>query len=324
MKTVKIGSELYECKSPWPEQSEITIRLKTYDKGDALEAMLAEEEGRPVEVAPKRYSFIGYIPAPESIPVRDRYYPGGFQRKKVTFVGYGASYEECEAVAYKEYIKVSQCNHVWHRHTMSDDAKTMLLDGDCSCGNCRVYVHNLQMDQQLFDCMNLAWEAHDGQTRKYNGAPYIVHPGEVYSRVAWWRALPLKQWLLMARAAWLHDVGEDCPHVSDKRLIDAAGEDGFNLICELTNPSKGSSAPRRDRKQMDRDHLAKASWEAKIIKMFDRIANLRDMKQCPDKSFLALYASESRMLLDVVKDADTRLADELLGWIDAAEKWSKL
>lgn len=132
--------------------------------------------------------------------------------------------------------------------------------------------------------------------------------------------MPEKQWLLMARAAWLHDVKEDCPQITDEEIIAAAGEDGFRLVCELTNPSKNSKAPRRVRKQMDRDHLAHVSWEAKII---NRIANLRDMEKCPEKDFVALYANESRALYECLKDADEGLAKELESWVRAAEKWSK-
>jgi hypothetical protein len=57
--------------------------------------------------------------------------------------------------------------------------------------------------------------------------------------------------------------------------------------------------------------------------LFDRIANLRDMEKCPEKDFIALYASESRALYEILKDADEGLAKELDSWVRAAEKWSK-
>lgn len=319
-----LGLDFYDCRLLWPDQSEAFIHESRDSKSEFFEAALAEEEGRPVPERVKKYSFIAYAPAPANIPVRPQWYTGrGMERKKITFVGYGLTFEEAEQKAFNNLQAVGECGHDWYRHTMSDPAKTMLLDGDCSCAKCHVYVHNLQMDQQLWDCRNLAYEAHDGQTRKYSGSPYIVHPQEVYSRVAWWRALPVDQWLLMARAAWLHDVKEDCPQITDERIIQAAGEDGYKLVCELTNPSKGSKAPRAVRKQMDRDHLLHVSWEAKIIKMFDRIVNLRDMEKCPEKDFIGLYARESRALWECLKDADGRLAEELDSWIRAAERWSR-
>ena len=63
---------------------------------------------------------------------------------------------------------------------------------------------------------------------------------------------------------------------------------------------------------MDRDHLMNVSWEAKIIKMFDRIQNLLDMGQCPDKQFVEKYKIESKQLLECLQDANAGLAKELL------------
>jgi hypothetical protein len=322
-----LGVEVYDCQYPWPQDSSFRIHESKDPKLDFWRAVLEEknkEEGLPPpEPRKPRYAFIGYAPAPLSVPARNRYYTGrGMQRQALTFVGYAESFEKAEQNAFESYRKVQNCSHDWYRHTMSDDAKTLLMDGDCTCRNCQVYVHHLQMHDKVFNAMNLAHEAHDGQTRKYNGAPYITHPHEVYSRVAWWTALPEDQWVRMCAAAWLHDVVEDCPKVPHQRIIDATDEQTFMLVMELTNPSKGVKAPRRVRKQMDRDHIRHASWEAKIIKLFDRICNLRDMEKCPEKDFVALYAEESRLLWEVLKEADVRLALELDSWIRAAEKWA--
>jgi len=82
-------------------------------------------------------------------------------------------------------------------------------------------------------------------------------------------------------------------------------------VVELTNPSKGrKDLPRKDRKAMDRAHLATVSREAKVIKMLDRIDNLSDCDAAP-RAFRGLYAMESAMLADVVGDADPRLESEL-------------
>ena len=126
---------------------------------------------------------------------------------------------------------------------------------------------------KIVRAMDLAGKAHKGQTRKYGGKPYIVHPAAVYSNVSGWSAgrVTEQQWLTMACAAWLHDVLEDGPQMTKEEIIEATDEATYNLVLELTNPSKSSKAPRAVRKQMDRDHLSHVSWEAKIIKMFDRI-----------------------------------------------------
>lgn len=168
----------------------------------------------------------------------------------------------------------------------------------------------------------LAHEAHEGQFRKFTGEPYIVHPKQVHDKVAVFcesKKLPEEKKQLMKRSSWLHDVEEDCPQISHERIVSETDIETLNLVLELTNPSKGSKEPRAVRKKMDRDHLATVSWEAKVIKLCDRIVNLSDMQKCPDKSFIALYAKESRALLEVLRGTDQELELELLTAITIAE-----
>lgn len=105
-------------------------------------------------------------------------------------------------------------------------------------------------------------QAHDGQRRKYNDRPYIQHPARVAGRVA---ARP-QATEVMAAAAFLHDVVEDTPHTLDEILAEF-GPEVARLVAELTNPSNGSKAPRRERERIDRDHLAVVSVEAKVIRL---------------------------------------------------------
>jgi len=175
----------------------------------------------------------------------------------------------------------------------------------------------------------LAHEAHEGQFRKYTGEPYIVHPEQVQDKVTLFcldKGLPEEQKKLMQRASWLHDVKEDCPQISDDRIVSETDEETLKLVLELTNPSKGSKEPRAVRKKMDRDHLAVVSWEAKVIKLCDRILNLLDLKMNallpngPPKDFLALYAKESRLLLEVLEGTDEMLELELAVRITSIEE----
>lgn len=160
----------------------------------------------------------------------------------------------------------------------------------------------------------LAYRAHEGQFRKYNGKPYIVHPAEVAAKVDKFcrcRNLSEDQTGRMVSAAWLHDVLEDCPHITEAEIIEATDEATLQLVKELTNPSKGAKAPRHVRKQMDRDHIANASQEAKIIKLYDRILNLCDMYECGDKEFILLYTDESLLLLKSLEGTDSSLENAL-------------
>lgn len=148
--------------------------------------------------------------------------------------------------------------------------------------------------------------AHEGQRRKYTARPYIEHPARVAGRVA---AHP-RATAAMVAAAFLHDVVEDTPHTLGEIEAEFGNEVAW-LVAELTNPSKTSVLPRNAKKQMDCDHLATVSREAKIIKLLDRIDNLRDMMDA-SVGFLRLYCAESRRLAAVIGDADLDLEAELL------------
>jgi len=164
----------------------------------------------------------------------------------------------------------------------------------------------MQTKTVVDSAIELACESHKGQRRKYTGKPYIEHPQRVAARVAAYPGTTL----IMVAAAWLHDVWEDTPTTLED-IEAACGSEVATLVKELTNPSKGSSLPRTERKRMDREHLAGVSREAKIIKMFDRMDNLGDLASAP-RVFRAVYAMESRMLMEAIGDADTALREEVL------------
>jgi len=151
----------------------------------------------------------------------------------------------------------------------------------------------------------MACEAHEGHRRKYTKRPYVEHPQRVAARVAAHPGSTLE----MVAAAWLHDVLEDTA-VSAEAIEEAVSPGVAALVRELTNPSRGSDLPRAERKAMDREHLARISDEAKVIKMIDRIDNLGELGSAP-RPFRALYAMESERLAEAIGDADAVLREEL-------------
>jgi len=160
----------------------------------------------------------------------------------------------------------------------------------------------------------LAEIAHSGQKRK-GGEPYIVHPLRVAGAVTLWVAGRTKDpdmigcYEHMIAAAWLHDAMEDT-HVMFDDIYRETSAVAARYVQELTNASHGSKQPRAARKAKDLAKLKLASKEAKIIKMFDRIDNLRDMPH--DDTFAMQYAGESLDLADVVGDADADLHYDLV------------
>jgi len=161
--------------------------------------------------------------------------------------------------------------------------------------------------EQILRAARLAEEAHRGQCRKWGHAqdPYIWHP----MRVAGMVSLVEFATVEMVQAAYLHDVLEDTK-VNELALYEAGFIGKVILFVKaLTNPSKGSNLPRADRKAMDRQHLAGASWEVKVIKLADRIDNLLEVRNDPTspKDFVELYKNESRLLLEVLKGTNEEL-----------------
>jgi (p)ppGpp synthase/HD superfamily hydrolase len=148
--------------------------------------------------------------------------------------------------------------------------------------------------------------SHRGQIRKYNGAPYITHPMRVAGR-----AMMLPECdEAMACAAWLHDVIEDCG-VTETMISQQIAARPASLVAELTNPSKQyPDLSRAERKAMDREHIAQASREARIIKLLDRIDNLNEMGGS-DPQFRQTYHQESLLLLDVLQHTHGELESEL-------------
>jgi (p)ppGpp synthase/HD superfamily hydrolase len=165
----------------------------------------------------------------------------------------------------------------------------------------------------LESAIALARKYHHGQYRKYTqpGMPpeeFFVHPFSVYERV---RDVPGSDEVVQA-AAVLHDVVEDTACTLDE-IVFHCGEAVASIVDELTN--RASVDPevkklrRAERKQIDRDRLAKASVWAKKIKLIDRAYNLRDMGGAPDK-FKAIYLNESRSLYSVLCGVDETLEAE--------------
>lgn len=164
------------------------------------------------------------------------------------------------------------------------------------------------MDSLILRAAKLAAQAHEGQTRKYTNRPYVEHPARVAGRVA----LRPDATEDMVAAAFLHDVVEDTEiKLEDIRSI--LNPEVARLVGEMTNTSKitDPKLPRAERKKMDRDRLAQVSYEVKIIKLLDRIDNVREMTGAPS-GFIRIYAEESLLLATVIGDADIELKKELI------------
>lgn len=170
---------------------------------------------------------------------------------------------------------------------------------------------------EILKAIQFATKAHEGQARKGSGEPYIIHPLRVAAIVSHFSVEPH-----VVIAALLHDTVEDCG--VDLGVIDTAfGPYVGQLVDALTDPFKGSSEPRRARKIKAWRRLGGASYNAKLIKMCDRIDNLHDMAGMMP-GFKAMYAEESEHLLSWIgEDMPRELQDEFVGAIMACKDGAK-
>ena len=157
--------------------------------------------------------------------------------------------------------------------------------------------------------------AHGTQTRKGTGLPYIVHPAEVAELAAGLDGATS----VMVAAAWLHDVIEDTD-VDAETLRSHFGDAVTSVVVELTNQFTKEAHPdknRKERKRLEFERLATVSGEAKVLKMLDRISNLKATGL--DEGFLRLYLEETAAMLPGVEDADPGVAAILQAIIDSGE-----
>ena len=140
-----------------------------------------------------------------------------------------------------------------------------------------------------------------GQTRKYTGEPYWVHPAAVAGRVS---QVPGHTSDMVA-AAWLHDVVEDTP-VLIGHIRSLFGSTVAALVDDLTDVSRPTDGNRRIRKHIDLQHTARASNAAKTIKLADLIDNSQSIFR-HDPKFAPVFAREMSDLLPVLSSGDIAL-----------------
>ena len=130
----------------------------------------------------------------------------------------------------------------------------------------------MQIDSSLLDrAIVFAVRAHRNVERKGKGFPYIVHPMEAMSIVA---TMTNDQELLAAAA--LHDVLEDTDTTVDD-LRREFGERVAQLVeAESDIRIEGAKTDSwHQRKQDAIDRLARASHDAKIVALGDKLSNMR-------------------------------------------------
>ena len=132
---------------------------------------------------------------------------------------------------------------------------------------------NQPLDTQLLDrAIIFAVRAHDGTERRGKGLPYIVHPLEAVEIVA---TMTRDQELLAAAA--LHDTVEDTD-VSVEQIRAEFGDRIASIVAtesDVATDALPAESSWHARKQAAIDRLARASRDAKIVALGDKLSNMR-------------------------------------------------
>ena len=171
-------------------------------------------------------------------------------------------------------------------------------------------MSNLIREARIF-----ATAAHEAvqQKRKYTGDPYWKHP----QSVAFYVSLVENRTEEMVAAAFLHDVCEDA-NISFGVILDIFGPIVALYVEGLTDVSKPSDGNRAERKRIDREHIANQCSEVKTIKLADLIHNSESILQY-DRDFAKVYICEKELLLEVLKDGDSKLWNKAKQIVDEAK-----
>ena len=132
---------------------------------------------------------------------------------------------------------------------------------------------NKPLDTELLDrAIIFAVRAHAGTERRGKGFPYVVHPMEAMEIVA---TMTSDQELLAAAA--LHDTVEDTP-VTVEQIRAEFGPRIADLVASESDTFEEGVSEEDSwhaRKQAAIDRLAKASHDAKIVALGDKLSNMR-------------------------------------------------
>jgi guanosine-3',5'-bis(diphosphate) 3'-pyrophosphohydrolase len=148
----------------------------------------------------------------------------------------------------------------------------------------------------LFDALAFAAHKHRDQRRKdASASPYINHP------IALARILSVEGGItdpVALTAAILHDTIEDTETTADE-LRAAFGDEVTEVVLEVTDDQ---ALPKAERKRLQVEHAPHISECGKLVKLADKIANLRDIGASPPADWTRQrrreYADWARSVID--------------------------
>lgn len=137
-------------------------------------------------------------------------------------------------------------------------------------------MSSLTNEQELLSliikCVYFAAEKHRNQKRKDDQTPYINHPlgvanilvqeGKVFDSI-------------VILAAILHDTVED----TNTTFTEIEREFGAEICQVVREVTDDKTLPKEERKRLQIEHAPHLSREAKLVKLADKLYNLRDLER---------------------------------------------
>lgn len=158
---------------------------------------------------------------------------------------------------------------------------------------------------RLIHAIAFAATKHRDQRRKDAVAsPYINHPIALVNVLANEAGIDDEQVLM---AAVLHDTVEDT-ETTEQELIREFGQELASIVLEVTDDK---SLPSIERKRLQIEHAATLSRPAKLVKLADKICNLRDVANSPPTGWSLArkreYFDWAKSVVDNLRGADPGL-----------------
>lgn len=151
------------------------------------------------------------------------------------------------------------------------------------------------LDESSEDALAYATKAHAGQERS-GGDPYISHPVRVANHIKQFKRSHNLDALLSA--AYLHDTIEDTD-TTQEILHDLFGGLVASLVVELT--SDPEQIQKMGKKHYLAHKMATMSSYALVIKLADRLDNVKDITTAKTPEWRAKYKAETQHILDYIE-----------------------
>ncbi len=169
-----------------------------------------------------------------------------------------------------------------------------------------------QRNSGINHAIQFATMAHGSQVRKGNAhIPYIFHPIDVANEVIYYSQLPIANIEVASIVAVLHDVVEDTA-VSTQAIADQFGSEIAEAVLYL---SKDESVSKAEQLKDNLARLGRAPRYVQVVKLADRISNLKAFPAMWDRDRIGRYLDDSVTIASHLGGASEMLYARLLSRI---------